>query len=574
MSFQTPITIKEAIENIEQKKFLLPSIQREFVWKPEQIERLFDSIMKGYPVGSFLFWMVQGENVHKYQFYEFIRDFHEKDNRHNPKANITGLQSLTAILDGQQRLTSLYIGLKGSYAEKIPYRKWSSKKAFEKKELYLNLLNPSEKMDYRYDFRFLSNKELESFSDDYFWFRVGNILNFNDLHDIFKFIAENNITSTYASECLMMLYEQIIKTPIINYYLEKSEELDKVLNIFIRVNSGGTQLSYSDLLLSIATAQWEKEDARETITSFVDEINDIGDGFDFNKDLVLKACLVLCDFTDIAFKVDNFNSENMKKIEDEWENISNAIRISVELLSSFGFSNKTLTANYVLIPLAYYIYKKGNPDNFVFSSKFQKDRENMRKFTIVSLLKRIFGGQPDNVLKPLREIIKNNLDEFSFDIIKNNLKVTNKTLKIDDEELNDLLYTKYGNKYAFALLSLLYPTLDFRNIFHQDHIFPKSILKSRTKLKKLGLDDETIQFCLENYDYIGNIQLIEGVPNMEKSNMDFAKWLDKVCKTDQEKADYKKKHLIPDVVLDIKHFQEFLEKREELIIEKLKEVLG
>lgn len=574
MSFQTPITIREAIENIDQKKFLLPSIQREFVWKPEQIERLFDSIMKGYPVGSFLFWMVQGENIHKYQFYEFIRDFHEKNNRHNPKANITGLQSLTAILDGQQRLTSLYIGLKGSYTERIPYGRWNSKKAFEKKELYLNLLNPSEKMDYRYDFRFLSSKELESFSDDYFWFRVGNILNFNGLHDIFKFIGENNITSNYASECLMMLYEQINKTPIINYYLERGEELDKVLNIFIRVNSGGTQLSYSDLLLSIATAQWENEDARETITSFVDEINDIGDGFDFDKDLVLKACLVLCDFTDIAFKVDNFNSGNMRKIEDEWENISNAIRISVELLSSFGFNHKTLTANYVVIPLAYYIYKNGNPDNFVLASKFQNDRENMRKFTIVSLLKRIFGGQPDNVLRPLREIIKNNLNQFSFDTIKNNLKVTNKTLKIDEDELNDLLYTKYGNKYAFSLLSLLYPTLDFRNTFHQDHIFPKSILKSQTKLKRLGLDDETIEFCLENYDYIGNIQLIEGVPNIEKSNMDFAKWLDKVCKTDQEKMDYKKKHLIPDVALDIKNFPEFLEKREELIIEKLKEVLG
>lgn len=78
--------------------------------------------MKEYHLGSFLFWSVQGENVHNYQFYEFIRDFHEKDNKRNPKANTSGMHSLTAILDGQQRLTSLYIGLKGSYTERLRYK--------------------------------------------------------------------------------------------------------------------------------------------------------------------------------------------------------------------------------------------------------------------------------------------------------------------------------------------------------------------------------------------------------------------------------------------------------------------
>ena len=87
-----------------------------------------------------------------------------------------------------------------------------------------------------------------------------------------------------------------------------------MLNIFIRVNSGGTTLSYSDLLLSIATAQWKNKDARQEITKFVDEINQIGNGFNFDKDFVLKACLVLCDFKDIAFKVDNFNAETMQKL--------------------------------------------------------------------------------------------------------------------------------------------------------------------------------------------------------------------------------------------------------------------
>ena len=75
----------------------------------------------------------------------------------------------------------------------------------------------------------------------------------------------------FANKALSKLHSIIHIMPTISYYLEKSEKLDKVLNIFIRINSGGTILSYSDLLLSIATAQWEEKDAREEIINFVDE---------------------------------------------------------------------------------------------------------------------------------------------------------------------------------------------------------------------------------------------------------------------------------------------------------------
>lgn len=72
MSFERPVTIKEAIENIHRKKYLLPAIQREFVWSAEQIEVLFDSLMRNYPIGSFLFWSVERDNLTNYQFYEFV----------------------------------------------------------------------------------------------------------------------------------------------------------------------------------------------------------------------------------------------------------------------------------------------------------------------------------------------------------------------------------------------------------------------------------------------------------------------------------------------------------------------
>ena len=98
MAFQTPLTIKVTVDNIRQRKYLLPSIQRELVWGTDKIERLFDSLLRGYPIGSFLFWNVSKEESDKYQFYEFIKDYHERDKRHNPKADIGNNSGFTAVL--------------------------------------------------------------------------------------------------------------------------------------------------------------------------------------------------------------------------------------------------------------------------------------------------------------------------------------------------------------------------------------------------------------------------------------------------------------------------------------------
>lgn len=119
--------------------------------------RLKFSAMLGYPIGSFLFWEVGKQNGNEFVFYEFLRNYHERDCRHNTKASITGSESITAILDGQQRLTSLYVGLMGTYAYKKPYFRYDNPKAYPVRKLYLNLLSKSEDDDWFYDFSFLTN---------------------------------------------------------------------------------------------------------------------------------------------------------------------------------------------------------------------------------------------------------------------------------------------------------------------------------------------------------------------------------------------------------------------------------
>jgi uncharacterized protein with ParB-like and HNH nuclease domain len=133
VAYETPITIKKAIDNIKKRHYVLPSIQREFVWDTEQIEKLFDSLMRDYPISTFLFWKVDKNKIKDFQFYEFLRNFHEKDNRHNKKADLTNDEDVIALLDGQQRMTSIYLSLTGTYAQKIPYYRWDSPHAFPKK---------------------------------------------------------------------------------------------------------------------------------------------------------------------------------------------------------------------------------------------------------------------------------------------------------------------------------------------------------------------------------------------------------------------------------------------------------
>ncbi|GAT63505.1 DUF262 domain-containing protein [Paludibacter jiangxiensis] len=577
MSYETALKIVDVVKDIQKGKYLLPAIQREFVWDTYQIERLFDSLMRDYPISSFLFWKVEKDKVHDYEFYEFLRNYHERDNTHNPKANITGEEEITAVLDGQQRLTSIYIALKGTYSYKLPRKRWDNDQAYPKRKLYLNLVRGSNDNELEYDFSFLTRDDIVNDANN-FWFPVGKILDLKEPGDVSDYLSEfvfdeyTKEARKLANKTLFKLYNIIHEQGSISYYLEKSQILDKVLNIFIRINSGGTILSYSDLLLSIATAQWDTRDAREEIISFVDQINNIGDGFNFNKDFVLKACLVLNDFKDFAFKVDNFNKANMLKIENNWEQITNSIRIAVGLVASFGFNRETLTSNNAIIPIAYYLNKINAQDNFISSNKNIKEKSNIKKWLVLSLIKRAFSGQPDNVLRPIRKILQETNDGFPLDEIINNFKGTNKSLIFSDEDIENLLYYKYGQGFTFSVLSLLYPSLDYRNLFHIDHIFPKSHF-SVSKLRKRKIEEEDITIYQDWYNYIGNLQLLEATPNIEKLDKDFDVWFNDTFRTEGQKKDYMEKHLIPNIDFSFNNFIVFFQERENLMRKKFKEIL-
>lgn len=576
MSFQTPITIKTALDKIQESRYLLPAIQREFVWKSEQIEKLFDSLINDYPIGSFLFWEVKEPK--NYKFYEFIKKYHQKETNHNQEICLTDDKEVIAVLDGQQRLTALYIGLLGTYTEKLPYYRWDNSKAFPDKYLCINLLDKiEEEVDdiNKYEFKFCTKKEIEKKDNKNFWFKVGNILNLKSSFEITKKTMEilegySDVIIENASNKLSKLHNIVFNRPIINYYLEEENNLDKVLNIFLRVNSMGTKLNYSDLLLSIATAQWKDRDARKEINELVDELNKIGDGFNLDKDFVLRASLYLTKgIKNIRFKVDNFKKENMDLIEKNWDNIANSLNVTLNLLKSFGYNKDNLSANTPILPIALYILENNIDYKIINHSSFCEDRKLIKEWIIKSTLKRIFTGS-ENIAKIVRDIVlESGVNVFPLKEIKEKLKtIPGRNINFNEDEIKGLLDYGYYDEGAFSILQLLYPNLDYRNKFHIDHIYPKSKFNQKY-LKKQGIDIKD----LYDSNYLANLQLLDGNQNLEKSNKEFKDWLEENF-SEEEKIEYFKRNYIPsNIDFTFENYNNFLLARDELLLKQLKKIL-
>ena len=571
MAFQTPITIKEAVDHIHNNRYLLPAIQREFVWSPHQIERLFDSLMRGYPIGSFLFWRVVPETAKNYNFYQFITNYDERK-PHNPVHGAPStVPGLKAVLDGQQRLTALNVGLYGSGRWKLPRLWWTNPSAFPERRLYLNLLAPpmENEEELLYKFRLIPEREASDRNNrnhHEHWYRVGDILDVEEVADLIDVVYDLGLAETREPhKILNRLHHVVHKDGVVSAYEEVNQDPERVLNVFVRANSGGTPLSYSDMLLSMAVAQWDKVDARKEIHDLVDEINSIGRGFSFDHDFVLKACLMLGDSNSIRFKVENFQKSKIGALQDQWDRIRRTIAETVELASSFGYSRQSLTSANALLPIAYYLYHYQ-------PSLGTKDRKAIRDWLIRSLLKRGIWSGVDNLLVAMRRAIRESscYDGFPARAIEKAMP-SGKSLTFDDEELQDLADAAYDGR-AYSLLFLLYDFVDVAtNRFHIDHVFPRALM-TPARLKKAGVDEEDIPEYRQRVNRLANLQILEGSTNSAKGAKLPSDWLTTQY-TEEEQLNHCHLHDLGDLPTDIKGFLGFYETRRGSILETLRHKL-
>lgn len=587
--YQPAETIKSVIEKIDTREWILPSIQRRFVWDTDRIENLFDSIMQGYPIGTLMVWKVTSkETIKKIGFYNFLQDYQERwaetCTDYKPSSEI-----VYSVIDGQQRLNSLYIGLKGSYAEKLPRKKWRS--AYDssiqpKKYLYLNLCehhSDNEENRRFYNLKFMSNAEYKDLKDKCNWYKVANILDdfpyfdesrldddeFLDLID--STIDKMGIDSSKrreATKTLKKLYKVIFASQVINYYLEEDDDLDRVVDIFVRTNSGGVPLAFSDLVMSVIVSEWPE--ARTKFDELVTLVR-TETGIDISRDFILKAFLYIYS-ADIKFRIGNLTSDLIEKIKDKLEEVGEYIKSVCFFAKQIGLNDDAIRAKYALLPLLYYSYKNEiKLDNL---AKYPEDRKNCGVFLKLSLIKGLFGGTPDSSLMPIRSKINEFSGRFPMKEISDYFIGRPRNLNLSDEDIEARVNeASWGTNDARLLLSIITEINPEYSYDHVDHLYPKSMFTDRELNEMDFLKDnaELRAFYADkkNWNTLGNLQLLNSAENESKNHERLSSWLSR-------KPEYKSSIILPkdsegnDLFADDK-FKEFVEGRKKLLCKLLKE---
>jgi uncharacterized protein with ParB-like and HNH nuclease domain len=602
-------SIKQVIADIDQNKIYLPALQRKFVWEKHQIELLFDSLMRNYPFGTFLFWRLQRQKAESYVFYDFLKEYDQRQPYNRRKTGAFLHPEITGVLDGQQRLSSMYIGLMGTHTEKAPYKRSSNPNAYEKMSLYLNILSLPYFIDaedkiatleeQNFEFRFLTEAGAMSGitrkvvapegtaprDEAMFWIKVGQVLSWDEEPEFDRLIGsfrDQSVTPQQKAALSQPLQQRLIKRgldtlhkriqedELINYFEVAKDDLEDILKIFVRVNSGGTVLSKTDLLFSTIVATWDN--GRELIETLLKTINEMGDRFNFGNEFLMRCCLVLSDGP-VVYKVNSFKAENVQRIRDEWPKIAEAVTKTVELLVEFGFSGTVLTSQNATIVIAYYLYKGGDQST--------ASKDGMRKYLIHALLNGIYGSGQEQIISNLRKSIREEAEVgagapassgFSFEKILKVELPQQKSLSVTEGDIERFLQSTKGPS-SFFVLSLLYPQLRYNEVaFHQDHIHPAAGF-TEEKFRELGVPEEQWQAWWDCCDCVPNLQLMNGRQNISKNATPLKEWVGKMAES--ERAIFASANYFPETVgLEFKDFIPFFKARKEVLRDRLRKALA
>lgn len=402
-------------------------------------------------------------------------------------------------------------------SRKLPNKRWKNDDAFPKKELYFNLHSqPDADEDISYEFRFMTSDDASKNKGDSLWYLVKDILKYSQKEldtewDLDKIVKDN----------ISLLHIRLVVNEIINYFEVKSDSIDSVLDILVRVNSGGTVLSKSGLLFSTIISHWDK--ARDEIDKLLSEINKMGEGFKFSNDFIMRTCLYVLDMS-VTLKVETFKKDSVIKIRDNWDSIKKAIKQTVSILNDFGFNSENILSYVAVSPIVYYLYKGGKLD--------ANSKSELRKYIVIAQVKQIFGTASNSALTSIRESLNAApSDSFSMANLKNIRFTGDRNLRYTADEIDAMFDTYEIGAYTFMILSLLYPNLKYSHKgFHQDHMHPYSSFEE-DKIKKLvmvdgnPLDDSTKEEWKRRRNTLANLQLLEDRENESKNATALVDWL-------------------------------------------------
>lgn len=534
--------------------FWLPNIQRPFVWSEEQIARLFDSIMREYPISTLLVWKTKEAVKHRKFIDNYRRDikltdFYVPDNT----------RSKMMVLDGQQRLQSLFIGLRGSY---------------EGRELYFDVLSggvAAAPEDIRFRFAF------KTANPGWPWVRFKDLVFQNNRlpgemadalaqsapqplsQDAFRTVSRNieRVRQEFVTDDNITFQElDGIDNP-------DAYRVDDIVEIFIRANSGGTKLGKSDLLFSLLTSSWDEADGE--MEALLEDLNQ--GSFDFDRDFVLKSCLSMLG-KGARYEVGKFRDGKTKEeIIAKWDELAEAIRAVRDLLVSKTYirSDRAMPSYLALIPLIYY--------RFHHPAKFAANQD-MAAYLLRVLVTGVFGGSPDNLIDKLVRNIQEQQD-FVLSEIYGVIRAEGRSLEITPAVIFDQYY---GSRTIHLFFNLWYRDFDYSpaldaNGPQVDHIFPQSLLKTVKDINPESGKRNILHYRAEHRDQLANCMLLTADENGFSGKCDKppAEWFARSrFSSDATHERYLQMHLIPEdpALWTLERYDDFVAARKTLIKEK------
>ncbi len=554
--------IADAVTEIGEEKFVLPVIQRSLVWTEEKMELLFDTLLKGDSFGGVMVIEEEKESKPLFNYRPFTRDGNFISSRQIDQLS----QQQLFVIDGQQRLQSFYIGLKGSINGKV---------------LYFDLYSD---FNMEYEFKFENDaaklpKQSKENADrsvpEHLWYPVKGLLEklkntgrykqvIRELIDQFGITDDNR--KDHVEENVLSFYENVLNSEtlgiskvVINKTLPELDNRQRIVELFRRLNDGGTRLSSFDLVASILKGfSWEMEGF---LQEMLEKYQDIG----LSQDNLIKLIFLLQD---------NYNKE-MASIEgsDADFAIKNRERIkaTIKAVKDFLECSKTLDyykdGNRSFIPLffiAYHLFHKQIDDDRVAHYFDNYDAGNgdfplMKRWLYHSLINGVFrskgaGWIPYKTgIRKILEAIKYHknkafpIDEL-FQVYFNHPITFTKSYTSDNLEQLDSAFVYY----------LMYDrgrTIRTNDI---DHIMPKSILEGKS-------------YDLAKINSIKNFQLLDyGTNRGTKNGKPFAEWVNNPDYV-KDKAAFVALHLIPtdESLWPEDRFEDFASERTKLILGKL-----
>jgi uncharacterized protein with ParB-like and HNH nuclease domain len=555
------ITIYEALQNIRDGKYVMPAFQRQFVWGMEQIEKLWDSILLDYPIATFLFWHVDDSNVIWDTYFcnflsEVIFDSRKQADSVNYELTSIDVKNTdTAVLDGQQRLTSLFLSLFGEAFIRPNYaRKKSGDRLVTKLLIELNKNKSSvEEEEYnskKFDIKF--SEKVGRLSPTQF--EIKNILDMKFQDDFRREKAiEDAITNIpadskeYARNILKKLYDKIFVEKLVRYTEITDMKQDDALEMFVRFNSGGKPLRKSEITMSILEAYWPSAK-----TEFGKILVDSYDGF--GTDFIIRSALML--YGDVVKS--NINKQIAENLKNDWNGFKKSLKNLEKMLKEMKIDVSRFSSSWnVLLPIIYYIYY--NPEH-------NKNINGVRAYLLRAIFFTYFQSGTTGKLQQM----KSNINSFDYEITVEMLHQMN-DLRVTDGKIEDVLNSEKGSRVAGEVL--YYLNLDWTHgifKYEQDHLHPDDKF-SGSKPISVSVGDWKRWHGMRNR--LPNLHLLEGRSNGSKNAMRLVDYYNDM--NDEQKAQFCKQAMIPkDISLEIENFEEFYEERKSILMERIRELLG